>query len=66
MGLRKTSLSSDPYWQLIQVYKTDEVFAKMRKQRHFQVILVLLCLAIMTFVINRYARNERNLLRATE
>lgn len=66
LGLRKTTLHKDPYWHLVQVYKTDEVFAKMRKQRQHQVILLLLCLALMAFVLNRYSFNVGKLLSATE
>jgi len=66
LAFLKTSLHKDPHWQLAQVYNTNEVFARMHRQRRQQVILVLLVMFILGFVINRYARNERKLSRASE
>jgi len=58
----QTTLGKDPYWKLVQVYSTKELFAKMHQQRRQQFILVVLCLAVLAFVINRFSRNERKLL----
>ena len=66
LEILKTTLHKDPFWQLVQVYNTDEVFARMYRQRRLHVLLVLLCLAILAFVLHRYARNENKLLKATE
>lgn len=62
----KTSLDKDPFWQLVQVYKTDELYAKMRRMRTQQVFLILLALAILAFMIERYSRNEKKLRAASE
>ena len=61
-----TRLFKDPYWRIVEVYKTDEVFARVRRQRHQQLLFIILGLAILAFMINRYARNERNLRVASE
>jgi len=58
----QTALHKDPYWKLVQVYSAKELFAKMHQQRRQQFILVLLCLAVLAFVIDRYTRNENKLL----
>ncbi len=64
--MRKTSLRKDPYWQVVQVYKTEEVFERMKRMRLQQMVLILLGLAILAFMIERYARNERKLRKASE
>ena len=61
-----TRLFKDPYWRIVEVYKTDEVFARVRRQRHQQLIFIFLGLAILAFMINRYARNEKHLRLASE
>jgi sigma-B regulation protein RsbU (phosphoserine phosphatase) len=66
LSILKTTLRKDPFWQLAQVYNTNEVYARMHRQRRQQIIMVLLGLFILGFVINRYARNERKLLKASE
>jgi len=66
LSMLKTALHKEPYWQLVQVFNNDEAFARIQKQRRQQVIYVILCMAILGFVINRYTKNERNLLKATE
>ena len=63
--IRKTSLHKDPYWQVVQVYKAEEVFEKVRTIRLQHMLLVLLGLVILAFMINRYARNESKLREAT-
>ena len=66
ISYNSTTLFKDPYWKVVSVYKTDEVYARVRRQRAQQMLFVLLGLAILAFVINRYARNERNLRLASE
>jgi len=61
-----TRLFKDPYWLVVEVYKTDEVYARVRRQRRQQVLFIILGLAILSFMINRYARNERKLRQASE
>ena len=63
--IRTTSLNRPPYWQLARVYSTAEVFAKIRRMRVQQILMILLGLAILVFMINRYARNERRLRETT-
>lgn len=66
LSYTSTKLYKDPYWQIVEVYKTDEVYARVRRQRRQQVFFILLGLAILAFMINRYARNERHLRKASE
>jgi serine phosphatase RsbU (regulator of sigma subunit)/anti-sigma regulatory factor (Ser/Thr protein kinase) len=66
LSYSKTKLYKDPYWQIVEVYKIDEVYAQVRRQRLQQMIFIMLGLAILAFMINRYARNERNLRLASE
>ena len=66
ISIRTTSLDKDPYWQVVQVYKTDEVFARMYELRRQSLFFMLLGLAILTFMINRFARNEKKLRMASE
>jgi serine phosphatase RsbU (regulator of sigma subunit) len=61
-----TKLYKDPYWQVVEVYKTDEVYARARRQRRQQMIFIVLGLAILAFILHRYARNESNLRKASE
>ena len=65
LAVRSIRMDRDPNWQIVQVYKTDEVFADMRRIRRQQLFLILLALAILFFMIQRYARNERKLREAT-
>ena len=66
LSYTSTRLFKDPYWRIVEVYKTDEVFARVRRQRHQQLFFIFLGLAILAFMINRYARNEKNLRLASE
>ena len=66
IAIRTTNLSKDPFWQLALVHKTDEVFARMYDLRRQQFIFMLLGLAIMAFMVNRYSRNESKLRKASE
>ena len=65
MSVRNLRMNHEPYWQIAQVYKTDEVFADMRRMRRQQLGLILLGLAILFFMIERFARNEAKLREAT-
>ena len=60
-----SQMERDPYWQLAQVYRTDELFARMQKMRRQMMLLILLGLGILFFMINRFARNEKKLREAS-
>lgn len=64
--MRSSTLPRDPFWRVVQVYRPEEVFARMRQMRRNQVFLLFLGLAILFFMINRYARSETNLRQASE
>ena len=66
VSFTRTKLFKDPFWQVVEVYKTDEVYARVRRQRRQQMLFIVLGLAILAFMINRYARNERKLREASE
>lgn len=66
LSYSKRSMYKDPNWDIVEVYKTDEVYARVRRQRRQQMPLILLGLTILAFVINRYARNEKNLREASQ
>ena len=66
IAIRTRDMEVEPYWQLVQVYKMSEVYAKIRRMRLQHTALVLLGLAILAFMINRYARNEKKLRNASE
>ena len=63
--IQTTNLNRPPYWQLATVYSTEEVFARIRRIRLQNLLMVLLGLAILAFMINRYARNEKRLRETT-
>lgn len=65
MSFHKHELNKSPFWQVIEVYWTDDLFARMRKMRMQQLLLILLGLAILAFMINLYARKEKHLRDAT-
>lgn len=65
MSFHKHELNKPPFWQVIEVYWTDDLFARMRKMRMQQLLLILLGLAILAFMINLYARKEKHLRDAT-
>ena len=62
----KTTLRKDPHWQVVEVYRPEEAFARMRKMRANQTWLILIGLLIMYFMIDRFARNEKKLRQASE
>ena len=66
ISMWKTSLAKDPYWQLVQVYQTDAIYARVRKMRLDQMFLILLGLAILAFMIERYTRSATKLMKASE
>lgn len=57
----KESMKREPYWQVVQVYKKNEIYARIHRMRQQQMLFILLGLAILAFMINRYARSERKL-----
>ncbi len=65
MGIRSIRMERDPYWEIVQVYKTDEVFGDIYRMRRYQLLLILLALAILFFMIERFARNEKKLREAS-
>lgn len=65
-GVSKTTLRKDPHWQVVEVYRPEEAFARMRKMRAQQAWLILIGLLIMYFMIARFARNEKKLRQASE
>ena len=65
-GVSKTTLRKDPHWQVVEVYRPEEAFARMRKMRANQTWLILIGLLIMYFMIDRFARNEKKLRQASE
>ena len=65
IAIRTAALDKDPYREVVMVYKTDEVFARVKKMRRQQFFYLLLALAILAFMINLFARNERKLREAT-
>ena len=64
--LQTIVLDKDPNWQLLQVNRKDEVFVRMRRMRLQQTVFILLALAILAFMLNRYARSQGKLLQASE
>lgn len=66
IGFSKTTLRKDPHWQVVEVYRPEEAFARMRKMRANQTWLILIGLLIMYFMIDRFARNEKKLRQASE
>ncbi|MCR5131707.1 MAG: SpoIIE family protein phosphatase [Prevotella sp.] len=55
------SLSKDPYWKVAMVTYEDEVFAAVHKMRWRNMLMLLGGLIIISFIINRFARNEKRL-----
>ncbi len=64
--ITKTKLRKDPHWQVVEVYRPEDAFARMRKMRAQQTWLILIGLLIMYFMIARFARNEKKLRQASE
>lgn len=64
--ITKTKLRTDPFWQVVEVYRPEDAFARMRKMRAQQMWLILIGLLIMYFMIARFARNEKKLRQASE
>ena len=59
--VRQTRMRRAPYWTLVQVYPTAEVFAPLQKLRREQILWILAGLLIMFFMIERFAHKERQL-----
>ncbi len=66
MAIRSVQMVREPYWQVVQVYRTKEVFARAWKMRRQQVLMILLGLAILAFMIERFVRSESKLRKASE
>lgn len=66
LSIRRFPMERAPYWQLVQVFQTDVVYARVRRMRYQNVAFIFLALAILAFMINRYTRNERKLHQASE
>ncbi|MBQ4184611.1 MAG: SpoIIE family protein phosphatase [Bacteroidales bacterium] len=66
MSVKTIRMKRDPYWQIAQVFKKDEVFADMRRMGLQQLLFILLGLAILFFMVNRFARSEKKLRDASE
>ena len=66
VSFRRIQMDREPYWQVVQVYRTREVFARIWKMRRQQVLMVLLALAILAFIIERFIRSESKLRKASE
>jgi len=65
LAFRSHQMIREPHWQVVQVYRTQEAFARIWKMRRQQVLLVLLGLAILAFMIERFARSEAKLREAS-
>ncbi len=66
ISYRRADMNRDPYWQVVQVYRTEEVYARMRKIRLQNMLFIVLAFIILAFMINLYARNEKKLRAASE
>ena len=66
IDIKTLSMNRAPYWQVVQVYQTSEALAPLHRMRIYQMFFILLGLAILAFMINRYAHNENKLHRASE
>ena len=66
IAFRSSELKTDPYWEVVQVYRVDEVFARMRRMRWQHFLLILLAMGILGFMIHYYMRNEKRLRQASE
>ena len=55
------TLSEEPRWQVAQVCYHDEIYAPMRKLRLRQMFLILAGLLVLSFMILRFAGNEKKL-----
>ena len=60
-ALCQTSLRREPYWKLVQVYRGDEAMAPMRKMRLEMMFWIIAGLLVLFFMIERFARKERQL-----
>ena len=65
MIIRSFKMNREPYWEVVQVYRNNEVYARVRLMRREHMFLILLGLAILFFMIERFAHNEKKLRVAT-
>ena len=64
--VRRHAMNCPPYWQVAQIHRYKDVFSRIRKMRLQHLAMILLGFAILVFMIERYARNEKNLRLASE
>ncbi|MBQ7623076.1 MAG: SpoIIE family protein phosphatase [Bacteroidales bacterium] len=64
--IHRVRMNRDPYWQVVEVYDTEEVYEGMHNVWRKQIGFILLGLAILFFMIERFAHNEKELRKATE
>jgi serine phosphatase RsbU (regulator of sigma subunit) len=64
--VRRHAMNRPPYWQVAQIHRYKDVFSRIRKMRLQHLAMILLGFAILVFMIERYARNEKNLRLASE
>ncbi|MBP5382049.1 MAG: SpoIIE family protein phosphatase [Bacteroidales bacterium] len=63
--VRQTKMRKEPYWTLVQVYQDSEVLSPLRKLRLEQFLWALAGLLVLFFMIERFARKERQLRTVT-
>ena len=66
IGVRTLQIKREPYWYVGQVYNMKEIMAPVLKMRRQQMLLIVLGLAILFFMIERFFRNEKKLSDASE
>lgn len=65
LSVRSITMNCEPFWHVVQVCYNEEVFAPMRRMRRQQVVLIVLGLAILFFMIERFYRSQKKLREAT-
>jgi len=60
-----SNMRGEPHWQVAVVCYDDEVYGPLLRLRFRLTLLSLLALAILLFMIDRFARNEKKLKRKT-
>jgi serine phosphatase RsbU (regulator of sigma subunit)/anti-sigma regulatory factor (Ser/Thr protein kinase) len=64
--VRRHAMNRPPYWQVAQIHRYKDVFSRIRKMRLQHLAMILLGFAILVFMIERYARNEKKLRLASQ
>ncbi|MBR1510870.1 MAG: SpoIIE family protein phosphatase [Bacteroidales bacterium] len=65
LAIQTSNMLRAPYWQVVEVYSTDEAFSRILKMRRQSWLLVLIALGILFFMIERYTRGEKKLSEAS-